>query len=93
MVSLGGRWKFWIWYHLFSGPKRFGELQQLLPQANRQTLTVQLRELEQMGVLGICADAPKGRIRVDGIGTTVRIDASPDVCLGEVVLRADRPGV
>jgi DNA-binding HxlR family transcriptional regulator len=51
LVSLGGRWKLWIWYHLFSGPKRFGELQQLLPQANRQTLTVQLRELEQMGVL------------------------------------------
>lgn len=51
LVSLGGRWKFWIWYHLFRGPKRFGELQRLLPQANRQTLTVQLRELEQMGVL------------------------------------------
>jgi DNA-binding HxlR family transcriptional regulator len=51
LVGLGGRWKFWIWYHLFSGPKRFGELQQLLPQANRQTLTVQLRELEQMGIL------------------------------------------
>jgi DNA-binding HxlR family transcriptional regulator len=51
LVSLGGRWKLWIWYHLLSGPKRFGELQQQLPQANRQTLTVQLRELEQMGVL------------------------------------------
>jgi DNA-binding HxlR family transcriptional regulator len=51
LVSLGGRWKFWIWYHLFGGPKRFSELQQLLPQANRQTLSVQLRELEQMGVL------------------------------------------
>lgn len=51
IVSLGGRWKLWIWYHLFSGPKRFGELQHLLPQANRQTLSVQLRELEQMGVL------------------------------------------
>lgn len=51
LVSLGGRWKLWVWYHLLSGPKRFGELQRLLPQANRQTLTVQLRELEQMGVL------------------------------------------
>jgi DNA-binding HxlR family transcriptional regulator len=51
VVSLGGRWKFWIWYHLLSGPKRFGELQRLLPQASRQMLTIQLRELEQMGVL------------------------------------------
>jgi len=68
LVSLGGRWKFWIWYHLFSGPKRFGELQRLLPQANRQTLTVQLRELEQMGVLGICADAPKVEYALTGLG-------------------------
>src|SRR5579884_1346361 len=51
LVSLGGRWRFWIWYYLFSGSKRFSELQRLLPQASRQTLTMQLRELEQMGVL------------------------------------------
>jgi DNA-binding HxlR family transcriptional regulator len=51
MLYLGGRWKFWIWYHLLSGSRRFGELQRLIPQANRQTLTMQLRELEKMGVL------------------------------------------
>ncbi len=51
LVSLGGRWKFWIWYHLFSGPKRFSEVQRHLPQASRQMLTLQLRQLEQMGVL------------------------------------------
>jgi DNA-binding HxlR family transcriptional regulator len=51
LVSLGGRWRFWIWYYLFSGNKRFSELQRLIPQASRQTLTLQLRELEQMGVL------------------------------------------
>jgi DNA-binding HxlR family transcriptional regulator len=51
LVSLGGRWKFWIWYHLLSGPKRFSEVQRLLPQASRQMLAIQLRELEQMGVL------------------------------------------
>lgn len=50
-VGIGGKWKFWIWYHLLSGPKRFGELQRLLPQASRQTLAIQLRDLEQMGVL------------------------------------------
>jgi DNA-binding HxlR family transcriptional regulator len=51
LVSLGGRWKFWIWYHLLNGPKRFSEVQRLLPQASRQMLTLQLRELERMGVL------------------------------------------
>lgn len=51
LVSLGGRWKIWIWFYLFDGTKRFSELQQLLPRATRQTLTAQLRDLEQMGVL------------------------------------------
>ncbi len=47
----GGKWMFWITYHLLSGPKRFGELQRLLPQASRQMLTTQLRELEQVGMI------------------------------------------
>jgi DNA-binding HxlR family transcriptional regulator len=50
-IKLSGRWTFWIWYHLLSGPKRFCELQRLIPRANRQTLALQLRELEEMGVL------------------------------------------
>ncbi|WP_201376227.1 winged helix-turn-helix transcriptional regulator [Ktedonobacter robiniae] len=51
MVSLGGKWTFWLWYHLLSGPKRFSELQKLLPEISRQVLTLELRKLEQMGVL------------------------------------------
>jgi DNA-binding HxlR family transcriptional regulator len=51
LMSLSGRWKIWIWYLLLSGTRRFSELQRLLPQASRQTLSTQLRELEQMGVV------------------------------------------
>jgi len=29
LAGLGGRWKLWIWYNLFSGTKRFCELQKL----------------------------------------------------------------
>jgi DNA-binding HxlR family transcriptional regulator len=50
-VGVGGKWKFWIWYYLLNGSKRFGELQRLIPDASRQMLTMQLRELEQIGVL------------------------------------------
>jgi DNA-binding HxlR family transcriptional regulator len=64
LVSLGGRWTIWIWYHLLSGPKRFGELQRLLPQASRQGLAVELRELEQMGVLYRLASA-HGPLKVE----------------------------
>lgn len=51
LLSLGGRWTFWIWYHMLSGPKRFGALQQLLPPISGRILTLELQELEQMGVL------------------------------------------
>lgn len=50
-VGVGGKWKFWIWYHLLSGTKRISELQRLIPQASRQMLTLQLRELEEKGVI------------------------------------------
>jgi DNA-binding HxlR family transcriptional regulator len=49
--GVGGKWKFWILYHLLSGTRRFGEVRRLLPEVSRQMLTIQLRELEQMGVL------------------------------------------
>jgi DNA-binding HxlR family transcriptional regulator len=51
VLTVGGRWKLSIGYYLLSGTKRFGELQRLIPQASRQMLTMQLRELEQMGVI------------------------------------------
>jgi DNA-binding HxlR family transcriptional regulator len=51
VLTVGGRWKLSIGYHLLSGTKRFGELQRLIPSASRQMLTMQLRELEQMGVI------------------------------------------
>ena len=51
IMTVGGRLKLQISYHLLSGTKRFGELQRLFPEASRQMLTLQLRELEQMGLL------------------------------------------
>lgn len=51
IVSVGGRLKLQICYHLLSGTRRFGELQRLIPDASRQMLTMQLRDLEQMGLL------------------------------------------
>lgn len=51
MLSFSGRWTFWIWYFLTSGPKCFGDLQRALPDASRQMLSLQLRKLQQAGVL------------------------------------------
>lgn len=50
-VGVSGKLKFWIWYHLLDGTRRFGELQRLIPDASRQMLTLQLRELEAIGIV------------------------------------------
>ncbi len=51
IFSVGGRLKLQIAFHLLSGPRRFGELQRLIPEASRQMLTMQLRDLEQLGLV------------------------------------------
>src|ERR1044071_5731603 len=51
ILSVGGRLKLRIMYHLLGGTRRFGELQRLIPEASRQMLTIHLRELEQIGAV------------------------------------------
>ena len=48
---IGGRWKPILVCHLLAGPKRFGELKRLTPNATERMITLQLRELEADGVV------------------------------------------
>src|SRR5437588_8984777 len=48
---VGGKWKPIIVWYLLSGTKRFGQLRRLIPGATQQMLTLQLRELEQAGII------------------------------------------
>ncbi|MEI2405710.1 winged helix-turn-helix transcriptional regulator [Niallia taxi] len=48
---VGGKWKGLILYHLISGPKRFNEIRRIMPKITQRMLTLQLRELEQDGIV------------------------------------------
>ena len=48
---IGGKWKGEILYILFTGTKRYGELRKLVPGATQRMLTLQLRELEEDGIV------------------------------------------
>ncbi|MDT0125488.1 helix-turn-helix domain-containing protein [Paenibacillus sp. RRE4] len=48
---IGGKWKGIILYHLLSGTKRFNEFRRLMPDITQRMLTLQLRELENDGIV------------------------------------------
>ncbi len=48
---MGGRWKAAVLFQLSSGTQRFGQLRKLLPNVTQRMLTLQLRELEQDGLV------------------------------------------
>jgi DNA-binding HxlR family transcriptional regulator len=51
IAAIGGRWKVLVIHHLLEGTKRFGELTRLLDGVSPRTLTRQLRELEEHGII------------------------------------------
>jgi DNA-binding HxlR family transcriptional regulator len=48
---IGGKWKAVILYHLLQEPRRFSDLKRLLPSITQRMLTLQLRELEEDGIV------------------------------------------
>lgn len=48
---IGGKWKGVILFHLLSGTRRFNELHRFLPDVTHRMLVLQLRELEEAGVV------------------------------------------
>lgn len=51
MDLIGGKWKAVILYHLKDGEKRYNELRREMPSITEMTLSLQLKQLEQDGLV------------------------------------------
>ncbi|MED3729640.1 winged helix-turn-helix transcriptional regulator [Priestia endophytica] len=51
MNVIGGKWTFLILRELFTGPKRFGEMQKSLKGVSPRTLSLRLKELENEEII------------------------------------------
>ena len=71
---IGGRWKVLIIHHLLESTKRFGELTRSLGSISARTLSKQLRELEEDGVIDrkdFGEIPPRVEYSVSTLGTTL----------------------
>lgn len=48
---IGGRWKVFVLYYLFDGPKRLSELRRVIPGVSQKVLVQSLREMEEHGIV------------------------------------------
>ena len=51
MGIIGGKWKTVILYHLMSGTHRYSELRKKMPTVTERTLSLQLQQLQEDGVV------------------------------------------
>src|SRR6187402_1513674 len=51
MGFIGGKWKMVILYHLRDGMKRYNELRKIMPVITERTLSMQLKQLEEDGIV------------------------------------------
>lgn len=51
LAAIAGRWKVMAIHQLLEGPKRFNQLQRELKGVTHRTLTKQLREMEECGLV------------------------------------------
>ncbi len=51
MGIIGGKWKTVILYHLIKGTLRYNELRKEMPMVTERTLSLQLKKLEEDGVV------------------------------------------
>lgn len=51
MKFIGGKWKAVILHHLIDGARRYNELRKSIPTITERTLSLQLKQLEEDGIV------------------------------------------
>lgn len=65
MGVIGGKWKTVILFYLIEGPQRYNELRKKMPHVTERTLSLQLRQLEEDGVVSRKVFGDKPPLRVE----------------------------
>ncbi len=64
MGVIGGKWKSVILYHLANDTLRYNELRKLMPTVTERTLSLQLKALEEDGIIRRTVYASKPPLKV-----------------------------
>jgi len=64
MHYIGGKWKTVILIHLINSPKRYNELHKLIPTLNERTLSIQLKQMEEDGLISRKVYTDKSPLKV-----------------------------
>jgi DNA-binding HxlR family transcriptional regulator len=65
MDFVGGKWKMVILYYLRNGKKRYNELRKLMPMVTERTLSLQLKQLEDDGLINRMVFTTKPPLKVE----------------------------
>ncbi|WP_081988305.1 winged helix-turn-helix transcriptional regulator [Psychroserpens jangbogonensis] len=65
MGIIGGKWKSVILIHLIDSPLRYNELRKLIPTVTERTLSLQLKKLEEDGVISRKVYTTKPPLKVE----------------------------
>ncbi|GAA4278709.1 winged helix-turn-helix transcriptional regulator [Aquimarina mytili] len=65
MGIIGGKWKTVILYHLIDGTLRYNELRKIMPTVTERTLSLQLKNLEEDGIINRKVYTTKPPLKVE----------------------------
>ncbi|RIJ43224.1 transcriptional regulator [Pontibacter oryzae] len=65
MGVIGGKWKTVILFHLMNNTLRYSELRKAMPTVTERTLSLQLKDLEEDGLISRTVYTPKPPLKVE----------------------------